>query len=162
MDFEAPGMGVLSAPRGLGWGFCGRGGCKSRAGRGEGASFASIRGHPGLSGDTWIRRAEARCWFEVGSRLRTGNGDVPVNRSAVDLWSGEFLDEHHGSAAAGAKPACGWLCLAAYRRLRGWLRTAPQQLVAEGQQLFPAPIGEESGKANPDEAARQEMEHEAA
>jgi hypothetical protein len=43
-----------------------------------------------------------------------------------------------------------------------WLRTAVQQLLTEGQKLFPVPICEEAGKANPDEPARQDMEHEAA
>src|SRR5271157_4174323 len=115
-------------------------------------SFCLSGGLPDVSGHTWIRRAEARCWFEARSRLRTGNDAFPLNRSPVDLLRGEFLDEHHGSAAAGAKPAAGWLCIATNGRLRGWLRTAPQQLVAEGQKLFPAPIGEEAGKANADEA----------
>ena len=59
-----------------------------------------------------------------------------------------------------AKPALGWLCFATRRRLRGWLRTALQQLLTERQKLFPAPICQEAGKANPDEPARQDMEHE--
>ena len=44
----------------------------------------------------------------------------------------------------------------------GCCGAALQQLLTEGQQLFPAPICEEAGKANPDEPARQDMEHEAA
>jgi len=39
---------------------------------------------------------------------------------------------------------------------------ARQQLLTEEQELFPAPIRQEAGKANPDEPARQDMEHEAA
>src|ERR1017187_5408379 len=61
-----------------------------------------------------------------------------------------------------AKPALGWLCFATGRRLRVWLRTALQQLLTERQKLFPAPICQEAGKANPDEPARQDMEHGAA
>src|SRR5664279_1665082 len=42
------------------------------------------------------------------------------------------------------------------------MRTTLQQLLTEGQELFPAAICEKTGKANPDEPARQDMEHEAA
>ena len=40
-------------------------------------------------------------------------------------------------------------------------RTNPQQLFAEGQKLFPAPIRKQAGKANTDESAWQNVEHEA-
>jgi hypothetical protein len=41
------------------------------------------------------------------------------------------------------------------------LRIGFQQLLTERKKLFPAPIGEEAGKANPDEPAWQDMQHEA-
>jgi hypothetical protein len=40
------------------------------------------------------------------------------------------------------------------------LRTASQQRLTEWQKLFPAAIGEKAGEADPDEPARQDMEHE--
>jgi hypothetical protein len=40
------------------------------------------------------------------------------------------------------------------------LRVGFQQLLTEGQKLFPAPIREEARKANPNEPMRQDVEHE--
>jgi hypothetical protein len=60
-----------------------------------------------------------------------------------------------------AQPGWGWLCFTTVRRLRALGRTVLQQLLTERQELFPSPIGEKAKKANPDEPARQDMEHEA-
>ena len=116
--------------------------------------FASNGVASHLCEHTGSRRAEARCSFENGQRLRTVNEACPVSRPPADLLSGEFLDEHHGSAAVRAKPGCGRLGLTTCRRFRALLGAVPQQLLAEWQKLFPAPIREEAGKANPDESAR--------
>jgi hypothetical protein len=89
---------------------------------------------------TWSARAEARDSFEAEYRLRSVNEDLPVNRPPPDLLRGKLLDEHHGAAAARAAPSCGQLFLVVAMRLGTGLRTYRQQLLAEGQKLFPAPV----------------------
>ena len=116
--------------------------------------FASNGARPHLFGHTCSVRAEVRCSFETGQRLRAVNEMVPLNTSAADLLSGEFRDEKHGAAAVRAEPTCGRIGLVTSGRLGTLLWTVSQQLLAEGQKLFPAPISEEAGEADADEPAR--------
>jgi hypothetical protein len=99
-------------------------------------------------------RAAARGRFETEYRLRTVNKILPVNRPPVDLLSGKLLDERHGAPATRAEPSCGRRCLAASMGLGMLPGTGLQQLLAEGQKLFAAPVRQEARKANPDEPAR--------
>ena len=133
---------------------CGQNGGINGPGSLNGILFAPNGAGSHRYGHTCNAPAEARCRFETEYRLRTVNEILPVNRPPADLLSGESLDDHHGAATARAKPSWGRLRLAASRRLRGLLWTALQQLLTERQKLFPAPVSQEAGKANPDEPAR--------
>jgi len=113
-----------------------------------------------LRSHTWRARAEARWRFAIGRCLGSVRKNLSANRSPGDLLRGESLDKHHGTAAVGTAPCSSWLCLVAGCGIRGWLRISPQQLLTEGQKLFPAPIGEKAGKADAHESARQDMQHE--
>jgi hypothetical protein len=121
----AAGAGVGALP-------CGQNGGINGPGSLNRTRFAPNGAGPHQYGHTCNGHAEARCRFETEYQLRSVNERLPVDRSPADLLSGEFLDDHHGTAAARAKPSWGRLCLAASRRRRGLLWTAFQQLLAEG------------------------------
>ena len=123
-------------------------GPRLRGGRLNGADFVSHGRCRRRLVQTWSACAEAHGWFEAEHRLRSINEMLPINRPAADLLCRKFLDEHHAAAAEGTAPSGGRLRLAISMRLGTWLRADLQQLLTEGQKLFPAPVRLETGKAN--------------